>query len=101
MIKYWFFTIHKTAKRTTVADEFALEILHHHTAYFKKLGLLEKCLMAGLFIDQNTELGGGCFVFAAETEAEARDLADQDPLVSAGLYDYKVYEWQKVVPENI
>ena len=98
-MKHWFFTIHKTPKRAEVSDEFAWETLQKHTAYFKELGKLGKCLMAGPFINQNTEMGGGCFVFLAETEAEARDLEDHDPLVLEGLYSYKIYEWHKVVPE--
>ena len=55
--------------------------------------------MAGPFADQQTELGGGCYVFAAENEQEARQLAAADPLVVEGLYDFKAYEWMKVVPE--
>lgn len=98
-MRYWFFTIHKTPKRATVTDESALEVLHKHTAYFKKLGAGGHCIMAGPFKDQTTDLGGGCYVFSAETEEEARRLADGDPLVIEGLYEYKVYEWMKVVPE--
>lgn len=98
-MKYYFFTIHKTAKRAEVSDEFALGVLHKHTAYFKQLGTAGKCLLAGPFKDQNTTLGGGCYVFAAETKAEAEQLANGDPFVIEGLYDYKIYEWMKVVPE--
>ncbi len=98
-MKYFFFTIHKTAKRTEVSDEFALEVLKKHTVYFKRLGAEGKCLMAGPFTNQNTELGGGCYVFSAEDEDEARKMASDDPLVIENLYDFKVYEWMKVVPE--
>ena len=98
-MKYYFFTIHKTAKRASVSDQFALETLHKHTAYFKQLGATGNCIMAGPFADQNTALGGGCYVFEAESEVEAKKLADADPLVVEGLYDYKVYEWMKVVPD--
>ena len=98
-MKYWFFTIHKTAKRAQVTDEDALSILHQHTAYFKELGRQGKCLFAGPFVDQTTELGGGIYSFACETEEEARDMANNDPLVKEGLYSYKIYEWRKVVPE--
>jgi len=98
-MKYFFFTIHKTAKRSEVTDEFALSILHQHTAYFKKLGAEGSCIMAGPFANQNNSLGGGCYVFATETEVEAKKLADADPLVVKGRYDYQVYEWMKVGPE--
>ena len=98
-MKYFFFTIHKTAKRAEVSDAFALGILKKHTAYFKRLGAEGKCLMAGPFADQNTELGGGCYVFSAEDETAATDLANADPLVVEGLYSFKTYEWMKVVPE--
>lgn len=98
-MKYFFFTIHKTAKRAEVSDEFALGVLNKHTAYFKQLGAEGKCLMAGPFTNQNTELGGGCYVFSAEDEDAARKMASDDPLVIENLYDFKVYEWMKVVPE--
>jgi uncharacterized protein len=98
-MKYWFFTIHKTPKRDEFTTEEVLPILHAHTAYFKKLGAQGKCLMAGPFADQQTEFGAGCYVFACETEAEARESADRDPFVIEGIYDYKVIEWMKVVPE--
>jgi uncharacterized protein YciI len=97
-MRYWFFTIHRTEKRATVSDEYALGILQHHTAYFKRLGSEGKCVMAGPFKDQGSDLGAGCYVFAAETQEEAITLAIADPLVVEGLYDYKVYEWLKVVP---
>ena len=98
-MRYFFFTIHKTAKRGNVSDEFALETLQKHTAYFRKLGVDGVCLIAGPFAEQNTELGGGCYIFAVDTEDDARTLADADPLVIEGLYDYKIREWIKVVPE--
>ena len=99
-MKYFFFTIYKTPKRDEFTTAEVLPILHAHTAYFKELGADGKCLMAGPFIDQiNNELGAGCYVFAAETEAEARKLAEADPFFVEGIYDYKIYEWMKVVPE--
>lgn len=97
-MKYFFFTINKTPKREEFTTEEVLPILHAHTAYFKQLGATGKCLMAGPFADQDTELGAGCFVFSAETEQEARALAEADPFFTAGIYDYKIYEWMKVVP---
>ncbi|MBS1797707.1 MAG: hypothetical protein JSS81_28045 [Acidobacteria bacterium] len=99
-MKYWFFTIQKTAKRDTMSTEEVLPILHSHTAYFKELGKAGACLMAGPFADQkNNELGAGCYVLTAETEEEARKLADADPFCVHGIYEYKIWEWQKVVPE--
>lgn len=99
-MKYWFFTIYKTAKRDEFTTEEVLPILHAHTAYFKELGASGKCLMAGPFANQtDNELGAGCYVFAAESEEVARKLAEADPFVVEGIYDYKIYEWIKVVPE--
>ena len=100
-MKYWFFTIHKTPKRDTLANEKVLPILHAHTAYFKRRGAEGKCLMAGPFANQHTELGAGCYVFVCETEEEARKMADADPFVIEGIYDYKIHEWMKVVPEEV
>ncbi len=100
-MKHFFFTIHKTPKREEFTTEEVLPILHAHTAYFKKLGKEGKCLLAGPFTNQtDNELGAGCYVFAAESEEEARKLADADPFLIEGIYDYKVREWMKVVPED-
>lgn len=98
-MKYWFFTIHKTPKREEFTTEEVLPILHAHTAYFKELGRIGKCVMAGPFADQQTEFGAGCYVFVTETEAEARELAENDPFLIEGIYDYNIIEWMKVVPE--
>jgi uncharacterized protein YciI len=99
-MKYFFFTIQKTAKRDTMTTDDVLPILHAHTAYFKELGKQGICLMAGPFANQkDNELGAGCYVLAAETESDARKLADADPFCVHGIYDYKIWEWQKVVPE--
>ena len=99
-MKYFFFTIAKTPKRDEFTTAEVLPILHAHTAYFKELGKQGICIMAGPFTNHTDhELGAGCYVFAAETEAEACILADADPFCVHGIYDYKVWEWMKVVPE--
>lgn len=99
-MKYFFFTLHRTPKRNQVSDEFASQILKKHTEYFKKLGKEGKCLIAGPFADQTGEMGAGCYIFSAENEEQARKMASEDPLVTEGLYEFKIYEWIKVVPEN-
>ncbi len=99
-MKHFFFIIQKTPKREEYTTEKVLPILQAHTAYFKKLGVEGKCLLAGPFANQtDNELGAGCYVFAAESEDEARKLADADPFVIEGIYIYKIWEWIKVVPE--
>ena len=100
-MKYFFFTIQKTPKRDEFTTEEVLPILHAHTAYFKKLGAEGVCVMAGPFKNQtDNELGAGCYVLKAESEEKARKLADADPFCLHGIYDYKVWEWMKVVPEQ-
>ncbi len=99
-MRHWFVTIHRTPKRSTVGDDLARRVLAEHTAYFKQLGRQGQCLLAGPFAEQNAdELGAGFYVLACTTEEEARQLADRDPLVEQGLYDYRLREWIKVVPE--
>lgn len=101
-MKHWFVTIHRTAKRDTVSEEYALGVLREHTAYFIQLGRTGQCLLAGPFVQQpaGTDLGAGCIVLVADDETAARTLASNDPLVFEGLYDYKIWEWKKVVPED-
>lgn len=97
-MKYFFFTIHKTPKRDDLTTEEVLPILHAHTAYFKQLGKESKCLLAGPFADQQTEFGAGFYVLSADSEEEARKMAEADPFYVEGIYDYKILEWIKVVP---
>jgi uncharacterized protein YciI len=100
-MKHFFFTIQKTPKREAMTSEEVLPVLHRHTAYFKDLGKKGICLIAGPFANQtDNELGAGCYVFAAESDEEARKLAEADPLVVEGIYTYKMWEWIKVVPES-
>jgi uncharacterized protein YciI len=88
------------SKRDEVTDEFALEVLTAHTAYFKHLGASGKCLVAGPFAEQNIDRNGsGFYVLIAQDEVEANNLAASDPLVVEGLYDFNLREWHKVVPE--
>jgi uncharacterized protein YciI len=96
-MRHFFCTIHKTPKRATVTDEVAFGVLTNHTAYFKELAAQGKCVVAGPFVDHGTAMGGGCYILAVDSENEARALADADPLVSEGLYDYKIFEWTRVV----
>lgn len=99
-MRYWFATIHRTQKRATVSDDFALSVLHQHTAYFKQLGQTGKCLAAGPFAEQKADgFGAGFYVLNSETEIEATEMAAADPLVAEGLYDFQIREWKKVVPE--
>ncbi len=98
-MKYWFLTIHKTRRREEFSTDKVLPILHAHTAYFKELGRRGICLVAGPFADQATEIGAGCYILTAGTEEAARKLADGDPFCIAGVYEYKIWEWTKVVPE--
>lgn len=99
-MRYWFFTIHKTPKRAEATQQFVLDTLHKHTAYFKDLSRQGKCMFAGPFVDQTTDLGGGFYSFQCDTEEEAKRLADKDPFVAEGLYSYRIQEWKKVVPEE-
>lgn len=100
-MKHWFFTIHKTARRKEFTTEDVLPVLNAHTAYFKELGKRGICLMAGPFADQTTDFGAGCYVLAAESEEAARKFADGDPFCIAGIYDYTIREWIKVVPPEV
>ncbi len=54
--------------------------------------------MAGPFVDQTTDLGGGCYVLISETEDHAKSMASADPLVAEGLYRFEMLEWKRVVP---
>lgn len=45
---------------------------------------------------------GGMIIYRAKNIEEAKEIADNDPIIKKGLYTYKMYEWKLViVSENL
>jgi uncharacterized protein YciI len=57
--------------------------LQEHGKYILQLHVAGKLRFAGPFED-----GGGAAVFEAESEAEARGIADNDPAVRSRVFEY-------------
>ena len=57
----------------------------------------ERFFMGGGF----TEKSGGMIIFEAKDKAEAKKIADGDPLVSRNLYRYDLVEWEMVIMNGI
>lgn len=68
-----------------------------HIKYLKGVAS-ERYFLGGGFL--NTV--GGMIVFEAKDLAEAKEVADNDPLIKRNLYTYELLEWELViVSDNI
>ncbi|MCT4593072.1 MAG: YciI family protein [Anaeromicrobium sp.] len=63
-----------------------------HIKYLSKVAS-ERYFIGGGFL--NTV--GGMIVFEAKDLAEAKEVADNDPLIKRSLYRYELFEWDLVI----
>ena len=68
------------------ADELRKEFLAAHFAYIETI--LERIAVAGPMRDRSGgHIMGSCFIYHTDDEAEARELLENDPYYTAGIYD--------------
>lgn len=87
-------------KLTMVVDRATYEPhLPAHLAYLRELKQRGHLVLSGPFGDRT----GGIVLIQAETDEDARAIAQADPLVSSGVDAYELHEWQITdgVLENI
>ena len=68
--------------------------IHEHTDYLDALAGSGQALASGPFLDNGEPRGEGLTLLRAADEAEARALAEGDPLVQAGLWTIDIRMWQ-------
>jgi len=67
-----------------------------HLDYIKSLG--DKVIFGGPFLDQNEKPNGSLIVIKAQDLAEAKLIANNDPYVSAGVFETsEVRQWNMVI----
>lgn len=72
------------------------DLLDAHLAYQMKLEAAGKLFLAGPLSDDAGEMmsGAGMIIYAVDTIADARALADADPMHSAGQRTYTLQAWR-------
>lgn len=68
---------------------FDREVIEAHYAFLSRLREEGRLQLAGPFSDKS----GGAYLLRADSFAEARALADQDPVHRLGASHVTVYEW--------
>lgn len=72
------------------ADDLRKEFLADHFAYIETI--LERIAVAGPMRDRSGgRIIGSCFIYHTDDEAEARELLENDPYYTAGIYDQIEY----------
>ena len=64
-----------------------------HKAFMGALGAKGQALIGGPF---KWKEGGGMSVLTVKTMEEAIAIADEDPAVKSGIYEYTIYPWMPV-----
>lgn len=73
-------------------NEFGPTDFDDHIKYLKRVAS-ERYFVGGGF--SNTV--GGMIVFKAKNLAEAKEVAENDPLIKRNLYTYELFEWDLVI----
>ena len=93
MEKYYLVLLKRPAKPPPL-DAKALEDLQRaHLNHFREMHLAGKLVVAGPFDEQSDPALRGLCLYRVETLAEARKLAEADPMVRAGRLSVDVLAW--------
>lgn len=76
---------------TIVVERSAYEAhLPDHSAYLRELDAAGALVLSGPFADRR----GGMVLIRAQSEADARAIAEADPLVARGVDSYDLRQWR-------
>ena len=64
-----------------------------HLAHLTRMGESGKMVLAGPFSEQDDEGMRGACIYRTATKEEAKQLAEQDPMVKAGRLQVEVMAW--------
>lgn len=73
-----------------IDPELNQKVRPRHLAYLADWRRQHKVIMAGPFVDGS----GGLVIWSADTPDEARQLAQEDPVVASGARELTLIEWQ-------
>ncbi|RKH69040.1 YciI family protein [Corallococcus llansteffanensis] len=84
----------KRAPNAPKMEPAALEKLQaEHIAHLNRMGESGKMVLAGPFDEQDDVGMRGACIYRTDTKQEARQLAEQDPMVKAGRLQVEVLAW--------
>ncbi|WP_233595634.1 MULTISPECIES: YciI family protein [Corallococcus] len=84
----------KRAPNAPKTEPAALQKLQEeHLAHLTRMGESGKMVLAGPFDEQDDVGMRGACIYRTETKQEARQLAEQDPMVKAGRLQVEVLAW--------
>ena len=69
------------------------ELQRKHLGHFEKMFEAGKLVVAGPFSEQPDERYRGLCLYKVKTKEEAKQLAEQDPMVKAGRLEVVVMKW--------
>ena len=84
---YFVRTDYKIEGKKVTSDDF-----NDHIKYLKKVAEQTEFYGGGF---KNS--AGGMIIFAAKDIKEAKEIAEGDPLIKRGLYNYELVEWEIVL----
>lgn len=90
--QYYFVMLTKGKRRDEITDTAVINKLQAgHMANIKRLAAKGKILVAGPFGDDGN--WRGIFIFDTDTQEEAEQLLDTDPMIKAGRLGYEIHPW--------
>lgn len=72
------------------------DVLAHHAAHLAELDRQDRLVLAGPFLGRF----GGLIVLRTRTIAEARGIAEEDPMIRGGFQSYDIVAWAQAERRN-
>jgi uncharacterized protein YciI len=72
------------------------DVLAQHSAHLRDLDHQGKLALAGPFLDRF----GGLIVLRTASSAEARGIAEEDPMICGGFQSYDLIPWAQATSHN-
>ena len=91
----WFIKTERfTEKTLKLRPEVRKKYLSEHQKWVVNLDDLGIVLSSGFLVNENQKAGGGgLLIIKANSFEIAKELVEQDPMIRAGLVDWKLEEW--------
>lgn len=78
--------------KQVVGTKCSNEVFTEHINYLEKISQSRSFYGGGF-----ANYPGGMIIFNATNLEEAKEIADNDPIISNGVYTYDIYEWDLII----